>query len=359
MDRKIVDFIHQSLSEEVGEEQFNGLAVELFAHQFAQNTPYRMFCMLRRTTPAQVSSWEKIPAAPTTAFRAAVLASFSPAKTVRVFETSGTTTGKPGKHHLDTLMLYDESAIPNFGRHVLPDGASLPMRILLPTIEEAPHSSLVYMCRIAADAFAVNAEWYIHDRKLNVDALVEDLGLSVETGDPRILMGPAFAFVHLFDALAEKQIKFALPAGSRIMETGGYKGKSREVTRERFYELARDILGIPPAWVVNEYGMTELSSQIYDDSLRTLIQTGSAGPAVKVPPPWVRVRIIDPVTDEPAAPGVPGLIRVTDLANRGSVVSIQTEDIGVQEGGGFRIIGRAKGADPRGCSLLIDEMLPK
>lgn len=359
IDSKIMGFIHQALPDGASDEMFNQTALEVFAYQFAHNMAYRTFCMQRRATPDQLYSWENIPAVPTSAFKSGVFACFPAQMAVRVFETSGTTTGKSGKHLFDSLTLYDESAIPNFSLHLLPDGASLPMRILLPSIDEAPASSLVYMSRIVSDAFSANTEWYIHEGKLNVDALCKDLEQAMEGGEPRLLMGPSFSFVHFFSALRERKRTFSLPAGSRIMETGGYKGKSREMTRDQMLGLIQQILGIPPACVINEYGMTEMTSQIYDDTLRRIVHAGSTGAPVKIPPPWVRVRIIDPVSQEPSAPGVPGLIRILDLANRGSAIAIQTEDIGVQEGSGFRIIGRAGGAEPRGCSWAADEMLSK
>ncbi len=138
IDRKILHFIHQSVPEGSNEEEFNRVALDIFAYQFAHNMPYRMYCMQRRATPDQIYSWEDIPAVTTAAFKSAAFGCFLPHMAVRVFETSGTTTGKRGKHYLDSLVLYDESAIPNFGQHLLPDGAHLPMRILLPTPEEAP-----------------------------------------------------------------------------------------------------------------------------------------------------------------------------------------------------------------------------
>lgn len=359
IDRKILNFIHQSVPEGSNEEEFNQVAMEIFAYQFAHNMAYRMYCMQRRATPDQIYSWEEIPAVTTAAFKSAAFGCLSPKMAVRMFETSGTTTGKPGKHYFDTLALYDESAIPNFGQHLLPDGAQLPMRILLPPPGEAPASSLVHMCKIVSDAFSINTEWYIRGGELNAESLCRDLEMAVETAQPRFLMGPSFSFVHFFDSLAADKKKFLLPAGSRIMETGGYKGKSREVSREDFLRTAEDLLGIPAAWVINEYGMTELTSQLYDDTLRRLVHTGQFGPPVKIPPPWVRVRIIDPVTGEPGAAGMPGLIRILDLANRGSAIALQTEDIGVQAGNGIRVIGRARGADPRGCSRAVDELLSK
>jgi len=141
--------------------------------------------------------------------------------------------------------------------------------------------------------------------------------------------------------------------GSRAMETGGFKGRSREVSKQQLYELFEKCLGIPPRCVVNEYGMTELSTQFYDQTLVEGRQTDR-----KVAPPWSRVLIMDPRTGVEAKEGETGLIRVFDLANLWSAMCIQTEDLGVARDGGFEIIGRAAGAEVRGCSLNAEEFRP-
>jgi hypothetical protein len=139
------------------------------------------------------------------------------------------------------------------------------------------------------------------------------------------------------------------------METGGYKGRSRALTRPELHALITDRLGIASENIVCEYGMTELSSQAYDRAV-------SATAAANVPPnptrrfrfpPWARVQIISPETGQEVAEGETGLIRVFDLANVYSVLAIQTEDLAVRSGNGFELIGRPKTVEPRGCSLNV------
>ncbi len=138
------------------------------------------------------------------------------------------------------------------------------------------------------------------------------------------------------------------------METGGFKGRSREVSREDLFRLFDEYLLLPPGRVVNEYGMTELGVQFYDD---TLCNPQSATRNVKSVPPWSRVLIVDPATGSEVNVGERGLIRVYDLTNRSSVMAIQTEDIGIRVGDGFEVLGRAVGAEARGCSIAADEFL--
>jgi hypothetical protein len=175
----------------------------------------------------------------------------------------------------------------------------------------------------------------------------------------------------MLDAFAELGARFACPTGSRIMETGGFKGRSRELSRERLYAALHESLGIEPARIVNQYGMTELGSQFYDSVL-----VDAAGPRRKLGPPWTRVRLVDPETGADVQDDSPGLVVIHDLANTGSVAAIQTADLGrwieAAEGGdpggdaaasdprferGFEVLGREPGAEARGCSIAADLML--
>jgi hypothetical protein len=134
------------------------------------------------------------------------------------------------------------------------------------------------------------------------------------------------------------------------MQTGGYKGRSREVSAAALRAAVAGVFGLDARAVVSEYGMTELTSQCYTRALL------GGDPDLFVAPHWVRVRLLDPETLEEVAAGAPGLIAVFDLANLGSAVHLLTEDLGVAEGEGFRLLGRAAGAELRGCSLVVEEL---
>ena len=189
-----------------------------------------------------------------------------------------------------------------------------------------------------------------------------------EASGPILLLGTAFLFVHLLDYLAEKQLSFRLPPGSRVMETGGYKGRSRAMPKAELHALITERLGIPPSHIMCEYGMSELSSQAYDlgapasrRRVSSLHTEQHAGETLAFPgtvtrhfsfPPWARARIISPETGGEVADGETGLIRVFDLANVFSVMAVQTEDLGLRRRDGFELIGRAAKAEARGCSLM-------
>ncbi len=169
---------------------------------------------------------------------------------------------------------------------------------------------------------------------------------------PLLLCGTAFAFVHWLDALEAEGTRLALPDGARIMETGGFKGRSRSLPRPAFYGALEDRLGVDMDRIVNQYGMTELASQFYDSVLRE-----PDAPRRKLGPPWARVRLADPESGADCAPGEPGIVVITDLANTGSVIAIQTADLGRKLADGFEVLGREPGAEARGCSIAADELL--
>lgn len=188
---------------------------------------------------------------------------------------------------------------------------------------------------------------------LDTEEAIGCLQRATELNRVVLIIGTAFSFVHLLDHFGEKGLRFQLPAGSRVMETGGYKGRSRQLTRTELHELITDSLGIPSENIVCEYGMTELSSQAYDRASSGIAMTQSSPKPERCFhfPPWARVQIISPEASGEVTEGETGLIRVFDLANVYSVLAIQTEDLGIRRGNGFELVGRAKTAEPRGCSL--------
>ncbi|MCX7886962.1 MAG: long-chain fatty acid--CoA ligase [Verrucomicrobiae bacterium] len=316
LQEKILDFIRG------GDGEFEALALDVFAFQFEHNLAYRAYCQRLGASPSSVTHWTEIPAVPTDAFKHLTLTCFPPEEAVAEFHTSGTTTGRPGRHLFRTLALYDAACVPQFRAHLFPDNRQMPILSLVPPLA---HSSLAYMCKVVGAQF--------------VDRLAP-------TDRPVCLLGTAFHFLKLFD----EGLRLQLPPESRVMETGGFKGRTREVSKTELYEMFQKHFGIPSTHVVNEYGMTELSTQFYDETMRVGRRSD-----IKLPPRWARVRIIDPHTGEEAAEGRAGLLRIYDLANLWSAMCIQTEDLGMRRGEGFILLGRMPGSTPRGCSLAAEE----
>jgi hypothetical protein len=338
---------------EMSDDAFNDLALRLFAYQLRYNEPYARYCeRLGVTLEALPGSWEGIPAVPAPAFKEAALCTFDPTSAALLFETSGTTDGKPGRHYLETTALYDAALLAGFDRFVLPGRAHLRYFNLVPSPLEAPRSSLGYMMlrveRLRGDGAS---GWYLHAEGLHFNALREDLQTAIVQNRPVCLAATAFALVHLLDAMETHGISVALPLGSRVMETGGFKGRARIVSREELYVRLCDRFAIAPEDIVAEYGMTELTSQFYD----RLPDDGPLAGRRKVSPPWLRARVVGP--DRKTLPkGEPGSLLHVDLANRSSCIAIQTEDLGIMDDDGFVLLGRLADSDPRGCSLDAEDL---
>jgi hypothetical protein len=352
LDREVLGMIGEGALAEPDDARFGALALELFAYQYAHVPPYRRLCDALRRPPSRVARWRDIPPVPTGAFKEARLASFPEGDTLRVFRTSGSTTARRGTLWLDTLALYDASLLETFPAFVCPDRERIRLAVLAPSAADAPDSSLSYMFdRVLRDRGTPESRFYVGPLGWEPDRLIEELAAARE---PIALVGTAFAFVHLIDALDARRERLALPEGSRAMETGGFKGRARELTREELHgELGRS-LGLAPDRIVNQYGMCELASQFYEPTLRTGRPTRS-----KHVPPWVRTRVVDPATREDVAPGRVGVLVHYDLANTGSVLAVETSDLGRQTAGGFELIGRAEGAEARGCSIAADLLLER
>jgi hypothetical protein len=334
---------------------FNGLALRIFAHQLRYNAPYARYCATRGISGYAVpESWEEIPPVPSAAFKEAALCTFDPSQAALVFETSGTTVGIGGKHYLENATLYDAALLAGFYDAMLADLAR-PLRYLLlvPNPALRPQSSLGYMMRKVAAVYGDGREqWFLEGDALDVDGFEAAVQQAISDGAAVCLAGTAFAFVQLLDELRQRGRRFELRAGSRIMETGGFKGRTRAVERSELYEALAGAFSVPQNRIVAEYGMTELTSQYYD---RVAAQDDN-GVRVKVAPPWLRPRVVGP--DGKTLPhGVVGALVHVDLGNRSSCVAIQTEDLGVATAdGGIILLGREHSAELRGCSLDAEQL---
>jgi len=353
IEAELLDWMHESEWKE-DEQRFESMARRLFAYQIERCAPYRRLCERKGIRPEEIGQWREIPTVPTGVFKELELRCF-PARAVRhVFRTSGTSREARGQLFLDTLELYEASLRSSFERHVLA-GLTHPvrMRIVAPAPGEAPDSSLSHMFGVAIRQWGDGASGFdVLGGSLRFDSLWSALEAAVREGTPVVLAGTAFAWVHYLDECAARGRALTLAPGSRLMETGGFKGRSRTVPRDELYAGLENALGIPSASIVNQYGMTELGSQFYDSVL-----AAPAAPRHKVAPPWTRVRVVDPASGREARIGEVGQIEIFDLANTGSVCAVQTADLGRRLAAGFEVMGRAAGAEARGCSLGAELLL--
>lgn len=328
---------------------FAELAAAAVRFGYERVEPYRRLCDRRGLDAGTLGDWRLAPAVPTSAFKSLRLAAAEPRE---VFRSSGTTRGTERRsvHYHPYPDLYRAVIDASFAGACLPAGAvRLPILSLIPDREIAADSSLSFMAAHVFERHAsAGSAWAVREAGIDLDLACRWLRARADgEGEPILVLATALALVLLLDRLeVDAGGAIRLPPGSRVFETGGFKGRRLETTPEAVRRRARTLLGLGPDAVVREYGMTELTSQAYSRPGGERLRT----------PPWMPFRVLDPETLEEVEDGETGLLAFFDLANLGSVCHVLTEDLGVRENGGFHLLGRASGAELRGCSLTAEEL---
>ncbi|MBD5604501.1 MAG: hypothetical protein IAI48_05360 [Candidatus Eremiobacteraeota bacterium] len=336
------------------EARFDELARATFAYQLARNEPYARYAASLGVDAAHPpGSWREIPGVPSGAFKDATIATFDVSRAELEFHTSGTTAERTGRHYIERAALYDAALLAAFDRFMLPDRPQLRFLNLVPNPRLRPHSSLGYMMgNVAVLRGDGKTEYFLGDDSVDVAGFQRTLAAAIASERAVCIAGTAFAFVALLDALATTATTFRAAPGSRIMETGGFKGRARVVERMELYDRLSATFGIAPPAIVAEYGMTELVSQFYDSPA-----SRGSEIRVKASPPWLRTLVVDEHGREVAA-GETGLLRHVDLGNRSSAVAVDTEDRGYRTADGIVLLGRTADAPLRGCSLDAEDLAP-
>jgi hypothetical protein len=333
-----------------GVDEFTALALAVFRHQFERCEPYRRYCLSRGRTPDQVDDWATIPAVPIVAFKRAGLHCGPP---LRTFLSSGTTAGPQmrSRHELPEPRLYQASALAGLRRFLFPDVERMRVASLVAPVTALPDSSLAQMVAWAIESFGADCSSYAaHETGIDLDAFIDTLRTSERDGKPLAILATTGGVIRALDALTARQLRFRLPHGSRLMDTGGDKGAPRPLSRNGLLHAVWSAFAIPGYFCVNEYGMAELSSQYYDSVIADRV-AGRHAPRRLLGPHWARVRLLDPATLRPVADGEPGLVSHLDLANAGTALAVLSEDLAVAAEDGLHLLGRVPGAELRGCSL--------
>ncbi|MGC2493508.1 hypothetical protein [Candidatus Binatus sp.] len=352
--QQVLTFIHRPEPE-----SFERLALDVFRHQFETVGAYRSYCEGRRIQPDAVGGVDDIPAVSNVAFKYACLASDRAERSpdAAVFLTSGTTQGRErrGRHVVARPDIYRASAMAHLRTMLFPDARRMAILAMHPTADVMPESSLSAMISWSIEEFGTRRILTAASRE-RVDAAeaIAFLAYCEARREPVCIMGTTAAFAALASGLRSGNRKIRLAAGSRMMDTGGAKGQIVPMPASEVIAQAGDLLAIAPAMVINEYGMTELSSQLYDATSFNCPGALTAEERYKIPPPWLHVTARDPMTLRPMPDGEVGMLTFFDLANVGSVSAVMTEDLGYVERGRVHVLGRAAG-EARGCALGIGE----
>lgn len=313
------------------EGEFTSVCLEVFQQQYKYNPVYRKFCDLLKISSEEIDSIEKIPFLPIAFFKSHKILS-SNDTVQKVFTSSGTTGENTSKHYVTDLSLYQKSYLKTFHLFYGPveDYAIL---ALLPSYLEREGSSLIYMADdLIRKSKHSRSGFYLY----NLEELKETLVSLDQSGQKVLLIGVSFALLNLVE-----KYKFKLK-NTVVMETGGMKGRRKEMIRTELHDILKDGFGIEK--IHSEYGMTELLSQAY-----------STGNGTFNCPAWMKILIRDPedpfnyLTNDKT-----GGINVIDLANFNSCSFISTQDLGKRlPNGSIEILGRFDNSDIRGCNLMV------
>ena len=311
--------------------QFEKIALKTFRFQYENNVVYRQFCDLLNIDAATVKSLQKIPFLPIQFFKSHRVVSTKNA-VQQLFTSSGTTGAITSQHLVTDVTLYEQSyrnAFTQFYGTI----ENYVVLALLPSYLDRTGSSLIYMVTdLIKQTKNAESGFYLN----NYDALIEKLIQLDKQGQNVLLIGVTYALLDLI----EKR-KFKLQ-NTIIMETGGMKGRRKEIIREELHQILCDGFGVSS--IHSEYGMTELLSQAY-----------SLGDGIFECPNWMHIMIRD--TEDAFSyvdSGKTGGINVIDLANINSCAFIATQDLGKKYSNeSFEILGRFDNSDIRGCNLMV------
>ncbi|WP_298489139.1 acyl transferase [uncultured Maribacter sp.] len=310
---------------------FNALTLQVFKHQFKTNLVYQEFCNHLGKDSSNVSQIQDIPFIPIDFFKSKTILS-GKEKASTIFTSSGTTGSITSKHYVTNTKLYEESYLKAF-KHFYGSVKDYCVLALLPSYLERKGSSLIYMVDdLIKKSEHPKSGFFLN----NTDTLLETLKTLQNTKTKILLIGVSFALLDLVEA-NQLHIKNTV-----VMETGGMKGRRKEMIREELHETLKKGFGLSK--IHSEYGMTELLSQGY-----------SKGDGIFNCPPWMKILTRD--TEDPLTLqdyGKTGGVNVIDLANINSCSFIATQDLGkVYENGSFEILGRFDHSDIRGCNLMV------
>jgi hypothetical protein len=311
----------------VTDSNFEEIALEVFEFQYRNNPIYKRFVdYLGKTKPTSIF---EIPFLPISFFKTHEIRCFQ--KDIAIYFKSSGTGGNRSNHYVEDLEMYSRSFEPTY-RNQIGNPEEQVIIALLPNYIEQGESSLVYMVHaLIQQSNNSLSGFYLND----LDKLNAVYKTALQLGKKVIVFGVSYALLDL----AEQKIDLSQ---ATIIETGGMKGRRKELTKEELHKELID--GLNVTYIASEYGMSELLSQAYSDKN-----------GVFTTPPWMKILIRD-VNDALSYEdlGKTGGINVIDLANLYSCSFIATQDLGKVFGNSFQLIGRFDNSDIRGCNLLVE-----
>jgi len=312
---------------------FQNTALDIFNYQYTNNSVYKNFVDSLGKDLSEIKTLYDIPFLPVEFFKSQkIITGNLPVE--KIFESSGTTVTTRAKHYINNLKLYEESFQRTFNMFY-GDPEEYLIAALLPSYIEREGSSLVYMTDYLIKKSGNSYSGFFRN---SVEDLITTINKAKSEKQKILLLGVSFALLDLAENNSPDL------SGVIVMETGGMKGRRKELTRVELHSILKERLNVP--FIHSEYGMTELLSQAYSKS-----------DGIFYCPPWLKILIRDPLdplalyTDHDNTGG----INIIDLANYNSCSFIATGDLGkLHKDGGFEVLGRFDNSDIRGCNLLVE-----
>jgi len=345
----VLGFIEAGVEADVPD--FNDYCLRMFALQYEVNAIFREFCDAKKVKPGDIDRWQDIPMVYNDVFKTHLVASFPLEQSVMACLTGGTTSltqrGRIFRDEDGQRLVFGANRMMT-GSYLFPDfeeGRRCRILILAPSPEMAPSMGMAIGMDQTRRAFGTDDSRFLLGKSgILVNDLLKALRESEASGVPIALIGATSAYVYFFQACRRKKMSFRLPPGSRICDGGGYRGRFGSVSRDDYYGMVEEILGIPNSHCVNVLGEAETATNLFDDSLRRCVKGLPARKRTRPVPPWSRVLAMNIDDLSPLPDGEVGLLAHWDLANIPTVLAVITDNLGytTDAGTGCEMVGRAK-----------------
>ena len=352
-----------ALGDKERNDKFNKLSIALFKLQFTAIDSYARYCAKKGVTPDNINDYLQIPPMPVSAFKSDDIFIYSNDQIHLTFKTSGTSGNERGRAYFSKsgAELTSLAIIENAKNFMFPDKIDTRFLLVAPPPEAAPELTMTFgITEVMKNVGTLGGKHYIGPAGLNINEFLSDIKKCEKDSVPVSIIAPSFAMVVILDKLAEKNIVFKMASGSRVLDAGGFKGRSREISRPDMLRSIEERFGIPPQYCINALGMSELGTQYYDDNLKNHI-AGVNVSAAKRNPHWAKTLImkLDGAMNylAPQTAAAKGALVHFDLSNFDRSLAILTDDLGCYKENGFEVCGRIKEGDLKGCSLTIEELI--
>lgn len=347
----VLKFIEAGVDSEIPDSVFNDYSLRMFTFHYKVNPIFREFCDAKKVRPGDISRWEDIPMVYNDVFKTHLVASFPLEQSVMACLTGGTTSltqrGRIFRDEDGKRLVFAANKMMT-ASYLFPDfeeGKRCRILILAPSPEMAPSMGMAIGMDQTRRAFGTpDSEFLLGKSGIHINKLLKALRESEATGVPIAIIGATSAYVYFFQACRRKKMKFCLPPGSRICDGGGYRNRFGIVTRDDYYAMVQEILGIPEHHCVNVLGEAETATNLFDDALRRHVKGLPKRVRTRPVPPWSRVLAMSIDELKPLPGGEVGLFAHWDLANVPTVLAVITDNLGymTDNGTGCEMVGRAK-----------------